>query len=53
MAKFAANLIVLSMATTFLLMAMALDGALAVVGYVWGGLLGIVVVVNWSRVSKN
>lgn len=53
MAKFAANLIVLAMATTFLLMAMALSGALAVIGYVWGGLLAIVVIVNWSRVSKN
>lgn len=53
MANFIANLLVLAMAVTFLLMAMALDGALAVIGYVWGGLLFVAVVLNWSRVSKN
>lgn len=53
MAKFIANLMVLAMAVTFLLMAMALTGPLAVAGYVWGGLLSVAVVINWSRVSKN
>lgn len=53
MAKFIANLLVLAMAVTFLLMAASLDGPLAWAGYLWGGLLFVAVVVNWSRVSKN
>jgi hypothetical protein len=53
MSKFIANLMVLAMATTFVLMAMRLDGVLQFFGYFWGALMGIAVAVNWSRVSKN
>jgi hypothetical protein len=53
MAKQIANFLVLAMATTFLLMAAALTGPLAWAGYLWGGMLFVAVIVNWSRVSKN
>ena len=53
MSKFIANLLVLGMAVTFVLMAMRLDGPLAFFGWFWGILLFIAVTVNWSRVSKN
>jgi hypothetical protein len=53
MAKFIANLVTLAIAVTLILMAIESDSVLQVLGYFWGALLSVAVIVNWSRVSKN
>jgi positive regulator of sigma E activity len=53
MAKFIANLVTLAIAVTLILMAIESDSVLQVFGYFWGALLGVAVIVNWSRVYKN
>jgi hypothetical protein len=53
MAKFIANLFVLAIASTLILLAVESTSILQWFGYTFGVLLFVAVAVNWSRVSKN
>lgn len=51
--KIAANLMILGMAVTFVLLANQAEIVTKVLGYVWASLLTLAAVLNWSRATKS
>lgn len=51
--KYAGRMVVLAMASTFLWLAQTASGFAQFLGYLWGSLLMLSLVLNWNRATKD
>lgn len=51
--KLASRILVIVMAASFLWLAQTATGLAQVLGYLWGGLLMLSLVLNWSGATKD